>query len=178
MIKPSHIQKITRRESFKRLAFLMASAGMMSTQQACEGVSAFENDPTSGYWKARVEQIEFDYPTIHTQAEPGNDINGDPLEGKINTHVPTLTPNGATLIFAVGNMDSQHVMKDDHFISVIYIKNQAGEVVFLKELNPRSFGAEAFNTISLPIPANATALTPYALCNLHELWEGETLKAQ
>ncbi len=178
MTKHQHIQKMTRREGIKKITFLLASISLVTTQQACEGVSEFENDPTNGYWRQRVEEIELEYPTIHTQETPGNDINNVSLAEKVNAHVPRLTPNGALLILEVGNADTPHKMEDGHFISVVYLKNQDGDIVFLREINPRTFESGKFDAISLPIPPNSTELTPYALCNLHELWEGKTLKAQ
>jgi desulfoferrodoxin (superoxide reductase-like protein) len=165
--------KLTRRESLKTIASLLG-LGAMSQILGCEGVASFENDPTNGYWQLRVEQLETDYPIAHTADEPGTTQAGADLSEKVDSHLPTLKVGAdGQLSIDVGKTDRQHEMVDGHFISVIYLKNQNGDVVFLRELTPRS----SIST-KIPIPKNTTEIIPYAVCNLHERWKGKSLIAQ
>ena len=165
--------KITRRASLRAIATFFG-IGTASQILGCEGVSSFENDPTNGYWRLRVEQLETDYPTAHTEDEPGSTDDGTDLSGKVNTHLPILKVGAdGMLSIYVGKTDSPHEMASGHFVSVIYLKYQDGDVIFFRDLTPRS----SLST-KIPIPKNSTEIIPYAVCNLHERWKGKSLIAQ
>lgn len=61
-----------------------------------------------------------------------------------------------------------HVQTPEHYITLIYVKDQHGAVAGVRRLEPKD-GAKLH---SLTIHKQATSLTPYEYCNLHGLWEG------
>lgn len=99
-------------------------------------------------------------------------------------HVPvlTLSDDGKTATVVVGNGNEENgvwhpmVSSDDpdtvHFVTHIMVKDQTGEVVVVKAMDPTLEGPAS---IKFDVPAGATELTPFEFCNIHGLWKGETV---
>ena len=72
------------------------------------------------------------------------------------------------------NPASLHPMSDAHYIDLIYVKDQGGEVIAMKQISATEAGTGITPrfTFTLPASTSVTALTPWSSCNLHGLWEG------
>ena len=106
-------------------------------------------------------------------------------ESAYNTkHTPFITVSGEVAVIDVGfkvvdGVDIRPVHPIginsngslQHLIVLIYVKNQNGQVVSASEMTIP--GAQ--NSITFVVPSDATALTAFAYCNLHGLFEGPTV---
>lgn len=84
-------------------------------------------------------------------------------EGKEGKHVPVLTIDGKQASITV-----PHGMDDDHYISHIWAKDEAGKVVASAELKPSDEPKLEFE-----VPEGVTTLTAFESCNLHSVWCSE-----
>jgi len=89
-------------------------------------------------------------------------------------HTPFISLNGDTATVTVGD-STPHPMTGSsdsdvvHWITHIYVQDQAGRTLFVKMLAPTSPSPAAF---SFAIPNGVTSLTAYAFCNKHGLYVG------
>merc|ERR1719189_923504 len=92
-------------------------------------------------------------------------------------HTPYITIQGTLGTVTVGDGRPYHPMSggDDpnsvHFITHIYVLDQGGNIVAMRNLDPNGVDVAS---ISFTIPSTATSLTAYEFCNLHGLWQGPT----
>jgi len=90
-------------------------------------------------------------------------------------HTPYIALQGNSGTVTVGNGSPFHPMVAStnpaivHFITLIYVLDQAGNVVVMKNLDPTSVNKA---TITFSVPSGATSLTAYEWCNKHGLWKG------
>jgi desulfoferrodoxin (superoxide reductase-like protein) len=93
-------------------------------------------------------------------------------------HTPYIALQGNNATVTVGNGSLFHPMVAStdpaivHFITLIYVLDQAENVVVMKNLDPTGVDKAA---ISFSVPSGATSLTAYEWCNKHGLWEGPTV---
>jgi desulfoferrodoxin (superoxide reductase-like protein) len=89
-------------------------------------------------------------------------------------HDPFIHVNGTTATVSVrgtgGSTDTLHPQTNAHYISDIWVRNQAGVVVYYHAL----IGSEPAPTTHFTVPTGTRSLTPMAFCNLHGLWKGPT----
>ena len=85
-----------------------------------------------------------------------------------------------------------HVNEPEHHIAAIWVKDQDGRVVHLVETSagcsrylrtaPDAFAIDYLKprepSTDFKVPASATTLTPYHLCNQHGLWQGRTVSVR
>lgn len=90
-----------------------------------------------------------------------------PWADKVNSHTPSVEVGPGTATVTV-----QHPMDDDHYIAALYLTNANGAVIAKKQLNPQEY-QEAQYTFELP--SGVTTVTPWALCDDHDLWSGPTV---
>jgi superoxide reductase len=99
-------------------------------------------------------------PLVRTGDRPG------PWPDKVNSHTPTITIDGdsATVV-------TPHPMSEEHYIVSLYITDQEGNMISKVQLNPTD-NPEATHTFELP--SEVTSVTPWSLCDDHDLWMGAT----
>jgi len=100
-------------------------------------------------------------PPVRSAAAPG------PWPEKIMGHTPVAEAdeNGVTVTVP-------HPMTADHFIVAVYLTDANGNMVGKTQLDP-AVHTEATHTFE--VPEGTTTVTPWALCDDHDLWIGETL---
>lgn len=64
---------------------------------------------------------------------------------------------------------TNHGMSEEHYITTIYVRNQNGLVVGLKEFSPTDVEAK----VIFHLPKGTTKVTAYSNCNLHDHWMTE-----
>jgi len=93
-------------------------------------------------------------------------------------HTPYISIHGTTATVTVGDGSPYHPMVASdaaatvHFVTHIYVLDQAGEIVVLKNLNPENVDKAQ---VDFTVPSSATSLTAYEFCNKHGLWKGPTV---
>ena len=84
--------------------------------------------------------------------------------GAPEKHLPNVTVNGNDI-----EININHVMKEDHYIQFIWLREmESDEVVLVKACTPN----EEKPFLKARVPSGVT-LTPCLFCNLHGLWKGE-----
>ena len=69
-------------------------------------------------------------------------------------------------------MTVNHPMDAEHYIVALYLSNQDGVIFDKVALNPMD-NTEATHAFTLP--AEVTSVTPWSLCDDHDLWMGATV---
>ena len=100
-------------------------------------------------------------PIVRSGDRPG------PWADKVNSHTPSVEVGLGTATVTV-----PHPMDADHYIAALYLTNTNGAVIAKKQLNPQEY-QEAQYTFELPV--GVTTVTPWALCDDHDLWSGPTV---
>ncbi|MEM7679032.1 MAG: desulfoferrodoxin family protein [Myxococcota bacterium] len=96
---------------------------------------------------------------LYTSIDPGI------WAGKELSHTPALSIDASGTVATVEvphEMDSE----EPHWITAIWIEDQNGVVVGMRELGPNDVAAR----VQFPVRAGTTLLTAYAHCNLHDTW--------
>jgi len=88
--------------------------------------------------------------------------------GKEGKHVPLVEIHGG-----VATVTVPHGMDEDHFIELVWAKDQTGAVVAAAEFKP---GAAVKAELKFALPTGATAITAYESCNLHGVWASAVFK--
>jgi len=70
---------------------------------------------------------------------------------------------------------SLHPMGSSHYITTIYVKDETGSVVYLKQFDPASVSSASPPIMEFNVGPASTVLTPYEYCNLHGLWKGPSV---
>ena len=84
--------------------------------------------------------------------------------GAPEKHLPNVTVKGNDI-----EININHVMKEDHYIQFIWLREmESDEVVLVKACTPN----EEKPFLKATVPSGVT-LTPCLFCNLHGLWKGE-----
>ena len=102
-------------------------------------------------------------PIVRSGDRPG------PWADKVDSHTPTLeiSTDGLTATVSVA-----HPMDDEHYIVAMYLSDSSGAVIAKKQLNPQDY-PEAQYTFELP--EYSGSITPWALCDDHDLWIGDSV---
>ena len=120
-------------------------------------------DPNAEYYAYAMCNLHevWSAPIVRSGDRPG------PWADKVNAHTPTVEIGleGATITVP-------HPMDEEHYVAALYLTDSTGEVIAKKQLNPQEY-PEARYTFDLP--ANVTAVTPWALCDDHDVWIGSTV---
>lgn len=100
-------------------------------------------------------------PLVRDANRPG------PWADKVGSHTPIaeLTEEGVVVT-------TPHPMTDTHYIVALYLTDQNGAMIDKVQLNP-TMNPEATHTFTLP--EGVTSVTPWSLCDDHDLWIGETI---
>ena len=150
---------MNRRELVKTMGLLL-TLPVVSKLTGCK-----EEVNINDEWESKVTSLE--EADVLSATEPGE------WEGKEGSHVPEVTDNGDGTV----TLSTPHGMtppSDDdaeHYIDVIYLKDQNGTVIGLAEFTAED--EEAITTITLP--AGTTQVVGYSSCNLHGLWQSESV---
>jgi desulfoferrodoxin (superoxide reductase-like protein) len=146
-----------------RRAFLgrsvMGAAAAVSLPKLLAGCGGddFEMNPS---WQSRAADLE-GRGQIYTKAAPGKWM------GKEGTHVPTLELSADK---KTATVRLTHGMATDHYITTIYVKDDQGRVIGLREL----MGSDSEALGMFTVPESSLELTAYAFCNLHDLWQSDS----
>ena len=89
---------------------------------------------------------------------------GDAAPASITKHVPTIAIADGKATIATPN----HGMEEEHWIELLYAKNQGGEVVAAVQHK-----ASDASTFTFEIPAGTSQLTAFEACNKHGVWKSE-----
>ena len=96
---------------------------------------------------------------VRTAERPG------PWAEKIAVHTPRVTSAGPGRV----TVTVDHAMSADHYIVGLYLMDEAGTFVAKKQLDPAT-DTEASYTFE--VSPGTSKLTPWALCDDHDLWMG------
>ena len=61
--------------------------------------------------------------------------------------------------------------KDDHYIEFVYVRNETGKIVGIQKFVP----TDLVPTLTFTAAESSGALTPFAYCNLHGMWKGDSM---
>mmetsp|Transcript_19701 Transcript_19701/g.40091 ORF Transcript_19701/g.40091 Transcript_19701/m.40091 type:complete len:119 (-) Transcript_19701:269-625(-) len=86
--------------------------------------------------------------------------------GKAAKHVPVLVWMGGGKV----SVSVPHGMEPDHWITCIWIKDEAGKVLDYKLLKASDGKATADFTVPV-----GTAITAFEKCNLHDVWKSSSM---
>lgn len=150
---------LDRREFFKRTTLLAGVAFLPAKLIGCG--TEEEGTEVNTLWESRATDLEsMAGKQIRTEADPG------PWEAKVGGHLPEMTvDNALNQVTVVTN----HGMSEEHYITTIYVRDQKGFVVGLKEFSPTDAEAK----VIFPLPKGTTSVTAYSNCNLHDHWMTE-----
>ena len=110
-------------------------------------------------WEARADKLEA-HGALRTATNPG------PWGEKIADHLPAASANPVSGQLTV---ITSHGMSAEHYITTLYIRNQDGVVIGLKELSPTDSEAKAIFTY----PKGTIKVQAFSFCNLHYHWMAE-----
>merc|ERR1711907_275669 len=113
------------------------------------------------------KKIRDDKP-IFTEANPGK------WDGKEDTHVPIakVIKTGSTEdTNSILEIEIPHKMNKDHWIDYLYAKNQDGKIIFHEKFGHDAREARLYHLLE----PQDKEVTPYAHCNLHGTWSGDTM---
>uniref|UniRef100_A0A7S1U6B0 Desulfoferrodoxin ferrous iron-binding domain-containing protein n=1 Tax=Phaeomonas parva TaxID=124430 RepID=A0A7S1U6B0_9STRA len=113
------------------------------------------------YPRIMAQDFENDGNPVFSTSSPG------PYAGKEGKHVPIATPEGDLSV----RVTVPHGIAAEHHISLVYLKDEAGNVAAATAF-PGGAGGAAELTFTAPA---AGLYTPYAACNLHGVWKGESV---
>lgn len=102
-------------------------------------------------------------PIVRSGERPG------PWTEKVNAHTPSaeVSADGTNVTVSV-----PHPMDEEHYIVALYLSDSTGKVIAKKQLNPLEHPEAQY---TFDIPANTTVMTPWALCDDHDLWMGSSV---
>jgi desulfoferrodoxin (superoxide reductase-like protein) len=111
-------------------------------------------------WEERALELEAD--EVYDEDDPWM---GD--EEQVPEHVPF-----ADLLSGKLSVTVPHPMTRDHYITTIYVRDQDGLVLGLRELKRPGEGDDAQGvTVDFDRPLLAASVTAYAHCNTHDTWK-------
>jgi desulfoferrodoxin (superoxide reductase-like protein) len=167
----SHSDKPSRRDLLKAGGAFATVVTIPAWLWGCGGEVDFASDPNIGgaerndEWEDIAEGLEAG--EIYTQGSAG------PWAGKEAVHVPRVTFNAGEGSITVL---IKHGMSAEHWIPVIYLRDQNGLVVGLKDYGQDAYdgtAGDADPTVTFELPAGTKKVTAYAYCNLHDHWVAE-----
>lgn len=94
--------------------------------------------------------------------EKMQEIVPDSVDAAAEKHVPVLKSEGQKVVITVSSV--QHPMLKEHYISWVVLETKQG--CQLKELQP-----EQAPEVQFMLGEDDEAVTAYAYCNLHGLWQ-------
>jgi len=101
---------------------------------------------------------------VRTAAAPG------PWAAKVEGHTPLASMEGMNSV----KVSVPHGMSVEHFIACLYITDATGNMLGKVQLDPNT-AMEASHVFELPSDTTVTEITPWALCNKHDLWVGASM---
>lgn len=110
-------------------------------------------------WEDRATALEA---TTWTADNPGV---------KPEVHLPEATYNADARTMTIS---VPHVMEAGHYITTIYIRDQDGIVLGLKEYETPSVDGDP-PSVDISLHESTTAIVAYAYCNLHDNWAGGSI---
>ena len=119
-------------------------------------------DPSGDYVAFSVCNLHevWSAPVVRTEARPG------PWAEKIAVHTPRITSvSGRQVTVSV-----EHAMDPDHYIVGLYLTDENGHFIAKTQLDPAE---DTEPTYTFSIPSRVRKVTPWALCDDHDLWAGK-----
>ena len=158
----------TAKQSLTRRSLLTgAGAITLTALTGCAGDTVYSvtEETQQDLWSARANELE--------QYEVNGDENyiyeldkGGQYAGKEMSHTPVVELDDLT-----AKINVNHPMNVDHWITTVYLKDQSGTVVFLREFLPQDQNMDGKLSFDVELPTGVTKLQAYAFCNKHDLWK-------
>jgi len=161
---------------------LYTSAFCLLSLNIAQGLETDESE-----WEEIVSRLE---EKVDTSGEGPNSLHSvnDSSVRFPSKHDPFLKFTTDRVVIDIGvrgadgssSLDSLHPMNENHFIEVIYVKDQNGKVVHLQRWTAEEAELSYVRAHSKIVYTRfkyrdgTTHLTPYSYCNLHGLWIGPT----
>jgi len=143
-----------------RRSVLSSAAAITAASTAIPGSQAFLGDPPTLYEQVRALE------TANKIGQPFKKIYEPNSSGDPAKHLPQVTVSEDKVVTVKVN----HVMKPEHFIQFLWLKDtKTNEVVVVKNL-PSTDPTPPSLQVKCPPGA---VLRPYLFCNLHGLWKGD-----
>jgi desulfoferrodoxin (superoxide reductase-like protein) len=111
-------------------------------------------------WQNRAIELKGD--NVYSRSAPGI------WAGKEGTHVPTITAMGG----GVYEVSLTHGVAEGHWITAIFVEDDLGNVIHLRELMARGPSVTKAVT-SLTVAPGTRSITAFAFCNLHDCWQSD-----
>ena len=149
---------LERRDFLRMIGVGVTVAVVPASMVGC-GSDDADGIATNDAWEALAATKERG--GVYTTANPGK------WAGKEALHVPRLSWDGVRYL----TVEAKHPMTSDHWITVIYIRNQDGIVIGLQEFS----GTDPAAKVVFSLPNGTTGVTAFAHCNLHDDWSTTTV---
>lgn len=164
----------------------LAQSGMLATAAALPAAitgCSSEDEPAGVQpnleWEDTADGLEQSPLCCWTGAA---DEQGSP---SIGAHLPQIsieTTDGRlrATVFTLGDESGDgeiapHPMVDAHWLTVMYVRNQDGVVVYLRDFGQEKIKQQYLNQdprFSFDVPPGTVWLRAYSFCNLHQHWRG------
>ena len=143
------------RRDFLKQSGVLASLAFLPSLVGCGSNSDSDVSIDSG-WETRADELEAKA-DIRTANKPG------PWGEKVAGHLPAVAVERNSKQLTVV---TAHGMSDEHYITTLYVRNQDGIVIGLKEFSPTDTEPKAVFTY----PKGTTKISVYSHCNKHDNW--------
>lgn len=166
------MSRCTRRAFVQRGAALPLSASLWSASCGAER-------PEHAVRDARLEEIAaaVEAPGLNPFTA---DDHPDEFENKVLSHVPHVSVSDGVATVTVGDEAARrlHPMVLEHFVVVIFVRNQDGIVVGAYEFKAPRFDDELSPVTSFVLPRDTVEVTAFQSCNQHGLWKSDAVIAR
>ena len=153
-------QPLNRRSFIKRTSALIGLSLLPIPLTRCGALTPGIDEVTIDQaWEDRASELEA-HGELRTATNPG------PWAEKIGGHLPAVSLEAGSGQLTV---ITSHGMNADHYITTLYIRNQDGIVIGLKEFSPQDPEAKAVFTY----PKGTIKVQAFSFCNLHDHWMAE-----
>jgi desulfoferrodoxin (superoxide reductase-like protein) len=145
----------------------------------CSSSSCVVDRPEHAVRDARLEEIAASVEAPGLSAFTATD-HPEEFASKVISHVPHVTIADGVATVTVGDEPARrlHPMVLEHFVVVIFVRNQDGIVVGAEELTAPRFDDELAPVASFVLPRDTVEVTAFQSCNQHGLWKSDPVPAQ
>jgi desulfoferrodoxin (superoxide reductase-like protein) len=143
------------RRDFLKQSGVLASLAFLPSLVGC-GTGSDDEVSINSTWESRATELEAKA-DIRTANKPG------PWGEKVAGHLPAVDVEHTSKQLTVA---TAHGMSEEHYITTLYVRNQDGIVIGLKEFSPTDAEPKAV----FSYPKGTTKITVYSHCNKHDNW--------
>ena len=154
-LKGSPMTPTPNRPDFLKQSVILGSIALLLCLTNC-GSSSEDEVSINSSWETHADKLE-NQEDLRTADQPG------PWGEKIAGHLPAVAVERNSKQLTVV---TAHAMSDEHYITTLYVRNQDGIVIGLKEFSPADAEPKAVFTY----PKGTSRISVYSHCNQHDNW--------